>query len=43
MGMSFDKCYSCEFNISLPTGCGLIIICKVTGDEIEINECPMGD
>ena len=43
MEMSFDKCYDCEFSISLPTGYCLNIICKITGDEIEINECPMGE
>ena len=43
MEMSFKKCHNCEFSISLPTGYCLNIICTITGEEIEINKCPIGE
>lgn len=43
MGMSFDKCYGCNYSFDVVKDNGLYIYCLITNEEIIINKCPMGD
>ena len=40
MTMSYEKCFLCPHSeILYGVTKGLVIICKITGEAIEINEC----
>ena len=39
MEMSYNKCIKCNYANNIVTGNSILIICTVSGREIEINDC----